>query len=109
MANQSQFVIDNVGRTIPRVEYYGVPNNEVTSSYWLRKANWFKIKAVDLGYTIPLREGNRLGISAVRLDIKGANLFTFSGFKYLDLEDLEAGLSRYPFFRTLTFGAKLSF
>jgi len=109
MDNQSQFVIDNVGRTIPRVEYYGVPNNEVTSNYWLRKANWFKIKAVDLGYTIPFREGNRFGISAVRLDIKGANLFTFSGFKYLDLEDLEAGLSRYPFFRTLTFGAKLSF
>ena len=109
MDNQSQFVIDNVGKMIPRVEYYGVPNNEVLSSYWIRKANWFKIKAVDIGYDIPFKEGNRLGISSVRLDLRGGNLITFSGFKYMDLEDTRAGLTRYPLFRTLTFGAKVIF
>lgn len=109
MANQSQFVIDHVGKTLPRVDYYGVPNNDVLSSYWLRKANWFKIQAVDIGYSIPFKEGNRLGVKGVRLDIKGSNLLTVSSFRYLDPEDTSAGLTRYPFFKSVTFGAKLVF
>lgn len=109
MANQSQFVIDHVGRTLPRVDYYGVPNNDVTSSYWLRKANWFKIQSVDIGYTIPFKKGNILGVKNIRLDIKGSNLLSISSFEYMDPEDTNAGLTRYPFFKAVTFGVKIGF
>ena len=109
MANQSQFVIDHVGKTLPRVDYYGVPNNSVTSSYWLRKANWFKFQTVDIGYTIPFKEGNRMGINNIRLDVRGSNLLSLSSFKYMDPEDTSAGLTRYPFFKTITFGVKVRF
>ena len=109
MANQSQFVIDHVGKTLPRVDYYGVPNNSVTSSYWLRKANWFKIQTVDIGYTFSFREGNRVRIRSLRLDVKGSNLLSISNFRYMDPEDINAGLTSYPFFKTVTFGVKAVF
>ena len=109
MANQSQFVIDQLGKELPRLDYYGVPNNEVNSTWWLRKCNWFKLQAVDIGYTIPLRPGNKMGLQDIRLDLKGSNLLTITKIKYVDPEDLSAGLSRRPFFTELTFGVKLNF
>lgn len=109
MANQSQFVVEQVGKIIPRLDYYGVPNNEVNSTYWLRQLNWFRIQAVDLGYTIPLKEGNKAGVKSLRLDLKGSNLLLLTDFEYLDPEDSQAGLSNYPIFKVLSFGAKLTF
>ena len=109
MSNQSQYVLEHLGKELPRLSYYGVPNNELTSTWWLRKTSWFKIQSVDLGYTIPLREGNRLGLSSIRLDLMGSNLLTLTGLEYIDPEDTAAGLSKYPFYKVLTFGAKLIF
>jgi len=109
MANQSQFVVDELGKTLPRLSYYGVPNNNLTSTYWLRKGDWFKIQCVDAGYTFKLREGNRLGLSKVRVDLKGSNLFTFKKLDYVDPEETSAGLSDYPYFKVVTLGAKLVF
>ena len=108
-ANQSQFVVEQAGKFIPRVDYYGVPNNEVNSTYWLRQLNWFRIQAVDLGYTIPFKEGNKAGVKSIRLDLKGSNLLLLTDFEYLDPEDSQAGLSNYPIFKVLSFGAKLTF
>ena len=109
MSNQSQFVIDQLGNELPRLNYYGVPNNEAYSTWWLRKVNWFKVQAVDLGYTLPLRLGNKLGLQSIRLDLRGSNLLTMTNLKYVDPEDFSAGLSRRPFFREVTFGVKLYF
>ena len=109
MANQSQFVIDELGKTLPRVDYYGVPNNEVTSSWWLRDRSWFKLQVIDIGYNIPMKKGERLGIQSIRVDIKGSNLLTFTKLQYVDPEDASAGVTNYPFFRTLTVGAKIVF
>ena len=109
MNNQSQYVIDHLGNELPRIDYYGVPNNSLASTWWLRKANWFKIQSVDLGYTLPLREGNRLGLGSIRFDIMGSNLLTLTDIDYIDPEDTAAGLSDHPFYKVLTLGVKLNF
>ena len=109
MSNQSQFVVDQAGKFIPRLDYYGVPNNVITSDYWLRKLNWFRIQAVDLGYTIPFKEGNKMGLGSIRIDIKGSNLLLLTDFEYLDPEDTSAGVSNYPIYKVLSLGAKLNF
>lgn len=107
--NYSQFMMDELGEAFPRIDYNGVPNNEVTSSFWIRRANWFKLQTVNLGYTIPIGRPLEYGLKSIRFDIAGNNLFTATNIKYIDPEDVDAGLSAYPLFRTLTFGVKLNF
>ena len=109
MSNYSAFMKNELGNEFPRLDYYGVPNNEVTSSFWLREAGWFKIQNVALGYTLPLREGNKAGIKGVRFNVMGNNLLTFTNVRYIDPEDTDAGLSSYPLFKSVTFGVKLDF
>ena len=104
--NYSQFILENLGGEFPRLNYYAIDNNTVTSSFWLRDADWFKIQALDLGYTLPVR---KRWLSSVRFDLKGTNLLTFTKIKYVDPESMDAGLSDYPMFRTVTVGARLNF
>lgn len=108
MSNYSAFMKNELGNAFPRLDYYGVENNTVQSSFWLRKLNWFKIQAVDLGYTFPL-EGKNKSIKSIRLDLMGNNLLTFSDLEYVDPESPASGLSMYPLFRNVTFGVKLNF
>ena len=109
MDNQSKFVLNELGKDIPRINYYGTTNNNPTSTFWLRKRNWFKIKALTAGYTLRFKQGNHLGAESLRLEFKCSNLLTITNLKYIDPEDSSAGLSRYPYFKTVSLGAMLSF
>lgn len=108
MSNYSAFMKNELGDEFPRLDYYGVENNTVASSFWLRKLNWFKIQTVDLGYTFPL-EGKNKAVKSIRLDIMGNNLLTFTDLDYVDPESPESGLTSYPLFKNVTFGVKLNF
>lgn len=108
-ANYSQFMLDELGDEFPRLDYFGVPNNQATSTFWLRKANWFKIQTVDIGYTFNIDKMKKGGLKSIRLDLMGNNLLTFTNIRYIDPEATDAGLSAYPLFRTVTFGVKLNF
>lgn len=109
MGNQSAFVKNELGDELPRLTYYGVENNEPSSTFWLRDAGWFKIQNVALGYTLPLRDGNKTGLKSIRFNLMGNNLLTFTKIKYIDPEHTSAGLSDYPLFKSVTFGVKLDF
>jgi hypothetical protein len=41
--------------------------------------------------------------------LTGGNLFTLTGLEYVDPEDIDAGVTTYPFFRTVMAGVKVSF
>ena len=102
-------MLDELGDEFPRLDYFGVPNNQATSTFWLRKANWFKIQTVDIGYTFNIDKMKKGGLKSIRLDLMGNNLLTFTNIRYIDPEATDAGLSAYPLFRTVTFGVKLNF
>lgn len=107
--NYSAFVRDNIGGDYPRLAYNQISNNFVASSFWLRKGGYFKIQNVELGYNIPLRSGNKAGLSSIRIFASGANLLTISKMKDLDPESLGSGLSSYPLFKTYSGGLRLTF
>ncbi|MCS2501251.1 hypothetical protein NXV02_08280 [Bacteroides ovatus] len=41
--------------------------------------------------------------------MRGANLFVLSGIKELDPEQMLAGISNYPVYRTITGGVSINF
>ena len=102
----SQFVADNIGGDYPRLSYDKSSTNFVASDFWLRKGGFFKLKSAQLSYTVYPKAK---WIQSLRFTLTGGNLFTLTGLEYVDPEDIDAGVSTYPFFRTVMAGVKVSF
>ena len=107
--NYSAFVRDNIGGDYPRLAYTKSSNNFVQSDFWLRDGGWFKIQDVELAYTLPFKQNNKVGIRNIRFSLKGQNLATISIIKDVDPESIDAGVTGYPLFRIITAGIKFNF
>ena len=65
------------------------------------------LQNVELGWATSFRNSN--WIRGVRLFVRGSNLLTVSGVKYIDPESVSAGVTTDPLYRTFTGGVKLNF
>jgi len=93
----------------PRLTTESVRNDNLTSTYWLRNAAFFKIKNVELSYDLPHNLSDKLKMSNIKLFVRGTNLLTFSEIKELDPENLNLGVTTYPSARTFTGGLAIKF
>ncbi len=107
--NYSNFVKDNIGGAYPRLTYYRVNNNFISSDFWLTKGDYFKIQNVELAYTIPASKLQWIGSQGIRLYVRGANLLTVTKVKDVDPESINSGVSMYPLYKTFSGGIKLTF
>lgn len=107
--NYSTFVLNNVGGAYPRLTYNKVENNFKSSTFWLTKGGFFKIKNVELAYTLQQKSANALGARGVRLFVRGSNLLTVTKVKDVDPESIGSGIDSYPLFQTYTAGVKITF
>ncbi len=98
--------VNNPGGSQPRLTTLTGGNNEVTSSFWAKDGSFLRLKNVELSYTFGL--GKKKPVN-YKLFVRGANLLVMSSVKDLDPECLNAGVSTYPFFRTVTGGLSLTF
>lgn len=83
--------------------------NNYTSTYYVNGSFW-KIKNVTLGYTLPRKYCNKVGISNLRVYGTITNLFVFSPSKYVKDYDPEMdGSVNFPLSKELVFGVNLTF
>lgn len=95
----------------PRLSWEsGNPNNEVTSTWWMRNGEFLRLKQLELGYTFDKEAKGlkKLGVKSLRIYGNGLNLLTFSRFKLWDVEMAGNGLA-YPIQRVFNLGVKLDF
>ena len=85
------------------------------SSMWLKSGSYFKIKQIQLGYTLPSSITKKIAISRLRVYVSLDNFFCISSYLGMDPEAVSAtsaigmDYGDYPTPKTLTFGANLSF
>ena len=103
----SHFVRDNIGGDYPRLTYIKQTNNFQPSNFWLRDGGYFKIQNIELGYNVRFR--SQSAVKGLRVFLRGANLCTISGIKDVDPENINAGVTTYPLYRTFTAGFKFTF
>lgn len=72
--------------TYPRLTPGGNVNNQYPSTYWMRSGNYFRIRNIDVGYTLPYRWTSRFRISGVRIFANALNLFTQAAYDEIDPE-----------------------
>ena len=107
--NYSVFIRDNNGGDYPKLTYETVNNNFRPSSFWLMKGDYFKIKNVELAYTISGDKLNSIKSKGIRVFVRAANILTISSVKDIDPESPNSGISSYPLNKTFTGGISLTF
>jgi len=91
--------------TAPRLSTLSNENNNRASDFWLRNGNFFKIRSIEVGYTLPKKMFLKK-LEAIRLFANGTNLFTWDKIDGLEAERLSMG---YPLMKTVTFGVRAKF
>lgn len=87
----------------------GQNQNTVLSTWWIRKADYLRVKNIEFGYTIEDTPFNqRIGLKRARLYVNATNPFTFSKFAR-DFWDPEAYINSYPLQTTVFLGINLTF
>jgi hypothetical protein len=66
----------------------GDPNKNFSSpsSFYLTSASYFRIKTLQIGYTLPRNLVEKIGLQKLRIYISGNNLFTFTAYTGFDPE-----------------------
>ena len=94
--------------TWPRLSTATVTNNNVRNTWFMRDGSFLRLKQVEMGYTLPARLTQKVGISNFRLYLSGSNLLCWSNFKLWDPEMAGDGLG-YPVQRVFNLGVNLNF
>jgi hypothetical protein len=80
------------------------------NSYTVQNADYFRLKSLELGYTIPKAITDKIRIQNIRVYCSAYNLFTITSLKYLDPEHpSESSDLLYPLMRTINFGGQITF
>ncbi|MCX6220250.1 MAG: TonB-dependent receptor [Bacteroidia bacterium] len=92
----------------PRLTTVANVNNNAQSTWFMRNGSFLRLKSLEVGYTIPKRLTQRIGMTKARLYASGVNLMTFSVFKLWDPEMAGNGLG-YPIQKVMNIGVQVSF
>ena len=99
----------------PAVKYWD--QQTFSSTLNLFDGSFFKIKQIQLGYTLPKKLLNKISVSNMRLFVSLENYITFTSYPGLDPETATANtassigidMGTYPTAKQLIFGVNLSF
>ena len=106
----------NTDTDVPRAVYQDPNGNMKESDRYLENGNFVRLRQLQLGYTLPANLTKKIYVEKLRLFVSGENLFTITGYDGIDPEFsrdnvLNAGIDNmiYPFTRSFTVGAQLTF
>ena len=106
---------DNVNGTAPIMDANDQTSSQM-SSYLIEDGSYFRIRNIQLTYTLPGDIGSRIGLSRAQFYLQGQNMITLTGYSGLNPE-IQSGNNTtigfdggyMPVSRTLTFGLNVSF
>jgi TonB-linked SusC/RagA family outer membrane protein len=101
--------------------YYAKPyvttetyKNQEVQSRFLLNASYFRLKNIQLGYTVPKNLTNKIKLQTIKVYVSGENLLTFDKMPaYIDPETCFVGSSMlgatYPISKSISFGLNVTF
>ena len=100
---------ENKDATWPRAFLRDDDHNRRPSEFWLRDATFVRLKNVTLSYTLPSKMTSSVGISSLRVYLRGRNLKTWDKMIGNYDPEKENGLSPYPQIMRFMLGANINF
>lgn len=108
--HRDRWTPENTDASYPRL-FLDNLNNQQTSSYWVKKGNYLRLKNITVGYTFPKSILGKVKLNSVRIYAGATNLFTWDKIKIFDPE-MRGGFSTggyYPMQKTFNIGLSLKF
>ncbi len=106
VAEQTPWTVDNQATAnFPRLTTQTNPNNYQASDFWYKKADFVKLRSLEIGYNFSSKLIENAKMKSARLFLRGTNLLTLSDFSYGDPETM----SGYPAMKTYNIGLKVQF
>lgn len=114
-ADVSPWTWDNPSNEYPRM-YANSTDNNKSSDRFLEDGTYFRLKNIQLGYTLPAALTRRFYVQRLRAYISGSNLLTLTSYKGYDpdlictsvySQGIDTG--QYPSTRQLNFGLQVTF
>ena len=87
----------------------GSGNNRLQSSFWMDDMSFLRAKNVQLGYTVPSKMMERLGITNLRIVGSAENIGTLTRYRGLDPEKEGDDNNVYPINKSYSLAVNLSF
>lgn len=87
----------------PRLTTLNNPNNYRSSNFWYKKADFLRLRSLEVGYTFRNRSKQ---VPSFRVFFLGTNLFTLSNFTFSDPEIYTVG---YPAMKSYNVGVNMKF
>ena len=98
---------------MPALRPTGFSANSGTNTWTRQKANYLRLKTIELGYTFPKKWMQRAGIENLRIYVNSFNTATITSregiMKYMDPENKDGMFRYYPQMKTFNFGVNLTF
>ena len=89
--NLNRYTPENPSETIP--SNTGNRRNVLPSTRWIEDGSYLRLKNIQIGYSVPAKIIESLGISRARIYVSGQNVFTWTKFRGYDPE---VGSSKNP-------------
>jgi TonB-linked SusC/RagA family outer membrane protein len=94
-----------------RTNQAGHSNGNKASTFWADNVTYMRLRNLDIGYNIPKKLINRMGIQSLRVYANGYNLFSIDNLKPYGVDpevSTTSGL-QYPQSRVINLGANITF
>lgn len=86
---------------------YNHEPNFWSTSFWVKSGNYFRVKNISLGYTLPTLASKRLLGAQVKVFMNAQNLFTKAAYDLVDPEVID--FRSYPIQRVISGGVNFKF
>jgi TonB-linked SusC/RagA family outer membrane protein len=104
--------VENREATWPRLG--GSGNNQATgnaaagnSTYWLEDMSYLRLKNLQLGYSVPTRWINKIGLNSLRIAGSAENIATITNYRGLDPEKAGNNNNVYPIVKAYSLSIQL--
>jgi TonB-linked SusC/RagA family outer membrane protein len=110
---KNSYSIDNPDGKYPRITLGNTSHggdNGLASTFWMKSGDYIRLKTAQLGYTLPAKWTDAIGIGKIRIYIEGSNLFTIDDLPSgIDPESPRVNNGYYPQQRTYMTGIDITF
>jgi hypothetical protein len=93
----------------PRLTTESNSNNYQGSTLWQRDGSFFRVKNIEIGYSLSAKASERLGIECLRIYANAANPFTFSKITEIEVDPEVNNPFIYPMMKSYNLGITLNF
>jgi TonB-linked SusC/RagA family outer membrane protein len=100
---------ENTNAKYPRLTTLSNGNNAWQSSWWVINGEYLRLKNANIGWSIPAKLLAKTPFTRVNIYLAGANLLTFSHFKWVDPESPSVSNGYYPQQKTYSLGLNVTF